>query len=98
VLLPSPEESLALTSQDFDAVCPMTTVAPALLHVTETVAPAPLMPVSDFAVAPTTLKPAVKTTTLLEPGRTLRDAYHNILDDLDDDKELTFAHMQHASE
>jgi hypothetical protein len=26
----------------------------------------------------------------------LRDAYHNILDDLDDNKELTFALMQHA--
>ena len=65
----------------------MTTVAPGLMHV---------MPVSALAVAPTTLKPAVKTTTLLEPGRTLRDAYHNILDDLDDDKDLTFALIQHA--
>jgi hypothetical protein len=29
-------------------------------------------------------------------NRTLRDAYHNILDDLDDDKELKFALMQQA--
>jgi hypothetical protein len=29
-------------------------------------------------------------------NRTLRDVYHNILDDLDDDKELTFALMQQA--
>jgi hypothetical protein len=71
VLLPSPEPVLVLTSQDFNSVCPMTTVAPSLLHVVVTVAPAPLLPVEALALAPTALKPALcntlKTSTLFEP-------------------------------
>jgi hypothetical protein len=45
---------------------------------------------------------ALKPATLHAPGvllkssnnRDLRTAYHQILDDLDDDKDLTFAHIQ----
>ena len=47
-------------------ICLMMTPAP--LHVAATVAPAPLLPVAVLALAPTALKPAVKTGTLLEPG------------------------------
>jgi hypothetical protein len=65
-LLPSPEVTMVLTSQGFGTICLMMT--PALLHVEAIVAPAPLLPVAVLALAPTALKPAVKTWTLLEPG------------------------------
>ena len=42
------------------------------------------------------LKSVLIATLKAPANRTLRDAYHNILDDLDDDKELTFALMQQA--
>jgi hypothetical protein len=42
------------------------------------------------------LKSVLMATLKASANRTLRDAYHNILDDLDDDKELTFALMQQA--
>jgi hypothetical protein len=42
------------------------------------------------------LKSVLMATLKASVKRTLRDAYHNILDDLDDDKELTFALMQQA--
>jgi hypothetical protein len=53
VLLPSPEVALALTSQEFNGICPMMTTA--------------LLPVAVSGLAPTPLKPVVKTVTLLEP-------------------------------
>jgi hypothetical protein len=40
------------------------------------------------------LKSVRMATLKASANRTLRDAYHHILDDLDDDKELTFALMQ----
>ena len=42
------------------------------------------------------LKSVLMATLKASANRTLRDVYHNILDDLDDDKELTFALMQQA--
>jgi hypothetical protein len=56
VLLPSPEAALALTSQEFDAICLMMTPLPALLLV------------AVPALAFTALKLAVKTATPLGPG------------------------------
>ena len=40
------------------------------------------------------LKSVLMATLKSSANLTLRDAYSQILDDLDDDKELTFAHMQ----
>jgi hypothetical protein len=42
------------------------------------------------------LKSVLMATLKASANRTLRDSYHNILDDLDDDKELTVALMQQA--
>jgi hypothetical protein len=42
-------------------------MTPAPLHVSATVAPAPLLPVAVLALVTTALKPAVKTATLLDP-------------------------------
>jgi hypothetical protein len=42
------------------------------------------------------LKSVLMATLKASANRTLRDAYHSILDDLDDDKDLTFALMQQA--
>jgi hypothetical protein len=42
------------------------------------------------------LKSVLMAILKASANRTLRDVYHNILDDLDDDKELTFALMQQA--
>jgi hypothetical protein len=42
------------------------------------------------------LKSVLMATLKASANRPLRDSYHNILDDLDDEKELTFALMQQA--
>ena len=43
----------------------------------------------DYLTLANVLKSVLMATLKASANRTLRDAYHNILDDLDDDKELT---------